>query len=59
MIVNLSGSPASDPLPNADRPQFLVFVDETEKLGGKVIAQHGGKRLNCRSEMKMWRGWLR
>ena len=23
---------------NADRPQFLVFVDETEKLGGKVIA---------------------
>jgi hypothetical protein len=28
----------SDPLRNADRPQFLVFVDETEKLGGKVIA---------------------
>ena len=38
MIVNFSGSPASDPLPNADRAQFLVFVDETEKLGGKVIA---------------------
>jgi hypothetical protein len=29
MIVNLSGSPASDPLPNADRLQFLVFVDES------------------------------
>jgi len=38
VIVNLSGSSASDPLRNADRPQFLVFVDETEKLGGKVIA---------------------
>jgi len=25
-------------LANADRPRFLVFVDETEKLGGKVIA---------------------
>jgi hypothetical protein len=25
-------------LANADSPQFSVFVDETEKLGGKVIA---------------------